>query len=143
MILRWDGGVSSTGSMASYPYAKEKGVCPVAVRAVVLYDHSTSGNSSAHAPLASSSLFLRVSFRVLFTASTCPFACGCATEEKLLIIPCLVQKSVNRSLSNWVPLSETIFCGNPYLHIMFFTTKSSTFFEVMVASGSASVHLVK
>ena len=51
-------GIStSIENIASYHYAREKGVCPVEVRAIVRYAYKTWGNSSGHFPLASSNFF--------------------------------------------------------------------------------------
>ena len=55
----------------------------------------------------------------------------------------LVTKSLNSSLSNCFPLSETNFCGIPNLQMMNFQMKLSIFSKVIVARGSASTHLVK
>lgn len=72
--MRGVGTSISTRTMALTLYVSENGVSPFAMRAVVLYAYRTNASSSAHAPLFSSSFFLRVSFRVLFTASTKPLS---------------------------------------------------------------------
>ena len=96
-----------------------------------------------HNPLGSSNLFFRLTLSVMFIASTCPLACEYATDEKLFVMPYFSQKSVKRSLSNYVPFSDMIILGSPNRHIIFFTTKSKTLFEVMVARGLTSTHFMK
>ena len=66
------------GITASTPYVMEKGVSPVDLLKIVLYDHSTWGNSSTHFSFASSSLFFSISRITLFVALACPFPCGYA-----------------------------------------------------------------
>ncbi len=63
----------STRITTSVPYAKENGVAPVEVHAVVLYDHKTPWSSFAHLPLAFSSHFLSVETMVLFVDLAWPF----------------------------------------------------------------------
>lgn len=66
----------STRITASTLNAMAYGVSPVAIRLVVQYAQTTFGSSSIQAPFRSSSFFLRLSFIVLFTASTWPLLYG-------------------------------------------------------------------
>ena len=58
-------------------------------------------------------------------------------------MPSSKQKSLNASLLNCLPLSETSTLGIPYLQIMFLHMKLQMFFSVIVARASASTHFVK
>ncbi|KAL5736656.1 hypothetical protein ACOSQ2_031444 [Xanthoceras sorbifolium] len=51
-------------------------VSSMVLLAVVLYDHSTLGSSSAQSPFRPVSLAFKVCLMILLTASTCPFAYG-------------------------------------------------------------------
>ena len=71
----------SAGMTASFPYVSQNGVSPVGVLAVVLYVHSTLGNSSGHTLFAPSSRVLMILSKDRFVTSTCPLAYGWAGEE--------------------------------------------------------------
>ena len=53
------------------------------------------------------------------------------------------QYSVKAVLANCVPLSVMILLGTPKRVIMFFVMKRMATSEVILATGSASIHLVK
>ena len=67
--------------IASFSYVSRNGVSPVGVLVVVLYAHSTLGNSSGHMPFAPSSRVLMILSKDRFVTSTCPLAYGWAGEE--------------------------------------------------------------
>ena len=67
-----DGIPISTGSMASDPYTREKGVCPVASLIFVLLAHKFPGCSSSHVPFTPSIFFLMPFKIFLFADSTWP-----------------------------------------------------------------------
>ena len=69
------------GMIASFLYVSLNGVSLVGVLAVILYTHSTLGNSSGHMPFAPSSRVLIILSKDRFVTSTCPLACGWAGEE--------------------------------------------------------------
>ena len=69
------------GMTTSFPYVSQNGVSPVGVLAIVLYAHSTLGNSLGHMPFAPSSRVLIILSKDWFVTSTCPLACGWAGEE--------------------------------------------------------------
>lgn len=71
---------------------------------VVRYDHMTSGNSSAHIFLSSSSRVLRVCLIIFFTTSTCPLDWGWYGVEKWFFIRHRARKSRVWSPSNYLPL---------------------------------------
>ncbi|GAB2298296.1 hypothetical protein Dimus_038526 [Dionaea muscipula] len=83
----------SIGITASAPYTSENEVEPAEFRTVVRYDHTTPSSSSAHLPLALSSLFLSVEMIVLLVDSACPFSWGYLGVEKFSLIPQSLQKS--------------------------------------------------
>jgi hypothetical protein len=60
-----------------------------------------------------------------------------------IFVPMLVQKSLKFSKSNYFPLSTVNDLSTPNLHTMFCQKNFLTDSEVIVASGSASIHLVK
>ena len=62
--------------IASFSYVSRNGVSHVGVLAVVLYAHSTLGNSSGHMPFAPLSRVLMILSKDWFVTSTCPLACG-------------------------------------------------------------------
>ena len=74
--------LTSTGITASDLNAKENGVSPIGVRMVVLSDHNIFGRNSTYAPFLSYSFFFNVFMKVLFVASTWPFAWGYPDDEK-------------------------------------------------------------
>lgn len=80
---------------------------------------------------------------VLFMASTCLLACGCAREENAFLIPRVEENSQNFTLSNCLPLLVTIAWGMPNLQIINLHMKLVVLYSVMVANDSASTHLVK
>ena len=131
------------GMIASFLYVSLNGVSPVGVLAVILYTHSTLGNSSGHMPFAPSSRVLIILSKDRFVTLTCPLACGWAGEEQWFLIPNCEQKSWNESFSNCFPLSETKTLGMPNRHMMHLQTKLRMFFYVMVAIVSTSTHFVK
>ena len=59
------------------------------------------------------------------------------------MVPKLLQNSLNLSESNCFPLSTVSVLGTPNLQIMFCQKNFFTDSEVIVASGFASIHLVK
>ena len=65
----------------SLPYVSQKGVSPVGVLTVVLYIHSTIGNSLGHMPFAPLSRVLIILSKDRLVTSTCPLAYGWAGEE--------------------------------------------------------------
>ena len=77
----------SVGITASDPYVIENGVSLVDLLGVVRYVYKTWGNSSTHLPLASSSLFLKLSTITLFVTSAWPLLYGCDGVEYLFFIP--------------------------------------------------------
>ena len=58
-------------------------------------------------------------------------------------MPMLWQNSLNLSELNCFPLSTVKVLGTPKLEIMFYQKNFFTVSEVIVASGLASIHLVK
>ena len=114
------GMLISAGMTSSAPKARENGVAPVEFFEVVLYDHKTPGSSSTHLPFAFSSRFLSVLTMVLLVDYACPFDCGCRGVANVSLIFHSAQKSWNAKLMNCGPLSVTISCGTPNLHIIFF-----------------------
>ena len=80
------GMLVSTEMIASTPYAKENGIGPIEVHAVVLYDHKTPGSSYAHLPFAFSSHFLSVFTIILFGNLAWPFFGGCLGVTKLSLM---------------------------------------------------------
>ena len=60
--------------IVSLPYASRNDVSPVGVLAVVLYAHSTLGNSSGHIPFALSSRVLMILSKDWFMTLTYPLA---------------------------------------------------------------------
>ena len=94
--MNWDqtdGMLILTRTTASNPYAKEKGVAPIELFAVVLYDHKTPESLFAHLPLAFSSRFLNVLTIVLFIDFAWPFNCGCLGVVKVSLMFHSAQKS--------------------------------------------------
>ena len=134
---------TSTRITTLVPQVSLKGVSPVQVLVVVLYTHKTLGNSSGHAPLASSNLALMILSGVWFVTFVCSFVCGCLGDENQFLIPRLKQKSLKLWLSNYYLLFDTIVRGVPNLQIMFFHTKLWIFALMMVDNASASTHFVK
>lgn len=61
----------------------------------------------------------------------------------MCLIPSSTQNPLNFALSNCLPLSVIIVHGIPNGQIIFHNTKFRTLASLMVASGSASAHLVK
>ena len=102
------GMLISASMTASAPNARENGVALVEFFGVVLYDHKTPGNSSAHFPFAPSSRFLSVLTMVFLVDYTCPFDCGCLGVANVSLIFHSAQKSWNAKLMNCGPLSVTI-----------------------------------
>ena len=58
-------------------------------------------------------------------------------------MPMLLQNSLNLSESNCLPLSTVKVLGTPNLQIMFYQKNFFTASDVIVASGLASIDLVK
>ena len=131
------------GIIASIPNTNENGVSLVASFGVVRCAQRTIGSSSIHAPFSRSSFFLRLSFIILFAASTCCWAEDDWGAENNLWIPSSFYISLRAELSNCFPLSVTIECGTPNQQIMFLQIKFVHFALVNVESGSTSTHLVK
>jgi len=84
---RGDFHMMSAGSIASEPYTRKKGVCPVALLGWVRSPQIIIGSSASHMPL-----FLLVESKILFFSpsiisplmrSTWPLALGCATDTYL------------------------------------------------------------
>ncbi|WVY89890.1 hypothetical protein V8G54_035404 [Vigna mungo] len=99
-------------------------------------------SSSTQAPFLSPSRLLSSATRVLLTASTWPFDCGCSTE----LVACLIPKSA-KNFSSFRSINCRLLCvitfrGRPNLQINF-QQNFCTCRAVMVANGSASTHLVK
>ena len=63
----------SIGRIASQPYTNENGVCPVAVRIVVLYPHKAKGRYSDQS-LYVFTIFERIRFTFLLAALTTQLA---------------------------------------------------------------------
>jgi hypothetical protein len=83
--------VISTGSTASAPWTRKKGVSCVATLGVVRRLQSTEGNSSTQVCLAfsrgaNSRFFIPFHIKPL-AFSTCPFVFGCATYANFNLIP--------------------------------------------------------
>ena len=68
---------------------------------------------------------------------------GCLTETKHTFIPICIQNSLKTLLSNWVPLSTMGSLGTPKRHKICCQKNFLTTCKVIVASGLASIHLVK
>ena len=73
---------------------------PCCVRVVVLYAHSTFGNSSGHAPFAPTNRDLISLSKDWLVTSVCPLAWGCPGDEYLFLMPKFEQKDLNARLSN-------------------------------------------
>ena len=76
------------------------GVSPVGVRVVVLYAHSTFGNTSGHAPFASTNRDLMSLSKVRLVTFVYPLAWGCPGDEYLFLMPRFEQNDLNAWLSN-------------------------------------------
>ena len=134
---------TSAGMTASAPYVKENGVSPVDLWGVVRYAHKTLGSSLAQLLLALSNLLFNPFRIALLTASACPLLWGYARVEYLFMMPRSRQKSRKALLSNCNPLLEMRMFGTPNLVTIFFHTNFLTSTSQMLASASASAHLVK
>jgi hypothetical protein len=67
----------SSGVIASVPKSKRKGVKPVALETVVLWDEITLGNSSTHLPFFWSNKYFLIPENISpFSLSTAPLDCG-------------------------------------------------------------------
>ena len=95
--------------------------CQVLV--VVLYAHRTLGNSSGHAPFASSNRALMILSRARFVTFVWPLAWGWPGDENQFLIPNPEQKSLKPQLSNCHPLFDMIFRDIPNRQTIFFHTK--------------------
>ena len=84
---RGDFHMMSAGSIASEPYTRKKGVCPVALLGWVRSPQITIGSSASHLPpfllVESKILFFRPSIISPLMRSTWPLALGCATHTYL------------------------------------------------------------
>ena len=67
--------------MASLPNARQKGVSPVDVQAVVLYAHKTPRSLSSQIPFAPLSQVLIILSKNPFITLTCPLAYGWVSEK--------------------------------------------------------------
>ena len=67
--------------IAVLPNAKQNGVSPMGVRAVVLYAHKVLGSLFAHIPFAPSSRVLISLSKDQFVTLTFPLACGQAKSS--------------------------------------------------------------
>lgn len=77
------------------------------------------GANSSYKPLASSSFFLSPFIITLLVDFAYPLAYWCARDENFIRTPKYMQRSMTIVVVNWVPLSEMITPGSPYLHIIF------------------------
>ena len=133
----------STGMTASVPYVRENGVSPVDLLGVIRYAHRELGNSSAHLPLAPSSLFFNPFTMALLVVSAWQILYGCAEVEYLFLMPRSLQNSRKALLSNCNPLSDIRESGTPNLVIMFLHINFLTFTSRIFINASTSAHLVK
>ena len=109
----------SAGSIASEPYTKKKGVCPVALLGWVRSPQITIGNSASRLPpfllVESKILFFKPSIISLLMRSTWPLALGSATDTYLVSMLELSQKSQNSCEVKFDPRSVIIELGKPNL----------------------------
>ena len=80
-------------------YASQNDVSPIGVLAVVLYAHSTLGNSSGHISFTPSSRVLMILNKDWFVTSTCPLEWGWAGRSSGFWFP-IMSKSPWKSLSH-------------------------------------------
>jgi hypothetical protein len=80
---------------------------------------------------------------ILFALSTAPFDSRWYTEAKAIFVPMHVHKSLKFSESNYFPLSTVNDLSTTNMHKMFCQKNFLTDSNVIVASGLASIHLVK
>jgi hypothetical protein len=72
----------SSGVIASVLKSRRKGVKPVALDMVVLWDQITFGNSSTHLPFVWSNKHFLIPEKIRpFALSTAPLDCGWYTDE--------------------------------------------------------------
>jgi hypothetical protein len=136
--------LASSGNIASSLYNNLKGMKPVALEAVVLWDQTIFGNSSTHLPLRRWYNVLEIAEKTtLFALSTAPFDSGWWTDAKAIVVSKLLQKFLKLSESNCFPLSTVRILGTLNLQIMFCQMNFLIDSKVMVASGFASICLVK
>ena len=107
------------------------------------YDYRIRGISSGHLPLAFSNLLFNPHSNTLLVDSTYLLVCGCSTNVKICLIPNSTYNSFSCLLANCVPLFEIICLGTSKRHTTLFQTKLRTFWVVITATGSVSIHLVK
>lgn len=80
---------------------------------------------------------------IRLASSIYPFMVRCSIEVVLSWICHLLQKCLNCSLMNYLPLSVTKAAEIPKLVIIFWEMNFCIALEMMEARGSASIHLVK
>ena len=84
---RGDFHLTSVGSIASEPYTRKKGVCPMALLGWVRSPQITVGTSASYLPpfllVESKILFFKPSIISPLMHSTWPLALGCATNTYL------------------------------------------------------------
>ena len=131
------------GMTASTPYIRENWFSPVDLLGVVQYAHKTLGSSSTHQPLAPFNLFFNPPTIALLVASAWLLLCGYAEMEYLFLIPRSLQNLQQALLSNYNPLSDIRDSGTPNLITIFLHSNFLTSTSQILASASASAHLVK
>ena len=116
---RGDFHMMSACSIASEPYTKKKGVCPVALLGWVRSPQITIGNSASHLPpfflVESKILFFKPSIISPLMRSTWPLALGCAIDTYLISMLEFSQKSQNSCEVKFDPRSVMIVLGKPNL----------------------------
>ena len=115
---------NSTGTIASNPYAKEKGVSPLAIYDILLKPIVPMGARLPHAPSAYSNFVFGVCFNVLLTAFTCTLLWGWTTAETFLDSKLLVEVLELLTFELWVLLPDINFLGRLNLQIMDLFKKS-------------------
>nr|GEU49857.1 hypothetical protein [Tanacetum cinerariifolium] len=133
----------STGITASASYVNENGVSPLLDLIIVWCAHKTCDISSSQFLLLSSNHALIPSPKLLFALSTRMLAWGYLTEEKHWRMHSFLHQSLNGLSQNYFPLSDIISLGRPNLHTMLSHKNFLTCDPVIVATGFASIHLVK
>ena len=134
---------TSADMTASASYVRENGVSLMDLLGFIQYAHKTLGSSLAHLSLAPSNLFFNLPTIALLVASTWLLLYGYAGVEYLFLILRSLQIFWKALLSNCNPLSDTKDSGTPNLVTMFLHTIFLTSMSQILASASASTHLVK
>lgn len=142
-IFEKDGSPTSTSIIASNPYERQKGVCPVVDYREQRQAHKMAGSSSAQLPLAFPTHFFNSHIMTLLVASVCPLLYGCSKEVALCLIPRLSRNFSTPLSIKYVLLGEIKVLGIPNWHTMFFQMNFRTLVAKMVAMGSAAIHMVK